>query len=307
MTSVRRLTRLSDVERERVHRLAAEVEEFDGVAALSEQFLLDLRPGSGAGHLLAEAHGRLVGYAQLAEPGMPSSAAELLVAPGARRQGVGRALLGALPRDVRVWAHGDLPVARAFAAALGLTTVRELHRMVLRFAPEPLEEPTLPPGLRVRTFRPGLDDAAWVAVNAVTFASHPEQGRLTLADLHERMAQPWFDPDGFFLVVPVGSDPLSGKAQPDPPIAAFHWTKAPPAQVYVVGVHPAYQGAGLGRAVVLLGLHHLRSRGFAEVSLYTDGDNVPAVRTYRRLGFTTVEIDRMLAFPAVAEDATMTP
>ena len=310
MTRVRTLDTLTPALSEQVRALTDEVASADGVAALSEQFLLDLRAGSDAAHVLAEADGRLVGYAQLAHAGMPASAAELLVAPVARRRGVGRALVAALPRDVRIWSHGDLPAARAFAAALGLHTVRELHRMRRSFTAAGLERPQLRPGLAVRTLRPGEDDEAWVQTNAAAFATHPEQGRLTLADLHERMAQPWFDPTGFILVVPEDpadahpGDPAAETAR-TPAIAAFHWTKAPPAEVYVIGVHPAYQGHGLGRAVTLLGLHHLRDLGYREVTLYSDGDNATAMAIYRSLGFATIYVDRMVAFPADPEDATM--
>ncbi|MGV1007143.1 MAG: mycothiol synthase [Dermatophilaceae bacterium] len=310
MTQLRTLHALPPAQASRVRGLAAEVAAEDGVAALSEQFLLGLRDGSPARHVLADNDDRLVGYAQLADPGMPASAAELLVAPSARRRGVGTALLAALPRDVLVWCHGDLPAARGFAAARGLRTVRELHRMALRLDTAELDQPRLPSDLAVRTFQPGADEQPWVQTNAAAFASHPEQGRLTLADLRERMAQPWFDPAGFFLVVPRPHREPAGPATrgtAGPAIAAFHWTKAPPAEVYVVGVHPAYQGQGLGRAVTLLGLHHLREQGYDTVTLYTDGDNAPALAIYRSLGFVTVGLDRMVAFPADAEDATMGP
>jgi mycothiol synthase len=137
-----------------------------------------------------------------------------------------------------------------------------------------------------------------VRLNAAAFASHPEQGRLTVADLHERMAQPWFDAAGFLLVV----EDATGD------VVAFHWTKveddARPdpgpgggavrdgvGEVYVVGVDPAHQGRGLGGPLTALGLAHLARRGLAEVELYVDGDNTAARRTYERLGFTDAAVD----------------
>ena len=99
------------------------------------------------------------------------------------------------------------------------------------------------------------------------------------------MAQPWFDPAGFILVEAT-----------DAPgdVVAFHWTKVDPEQrstldptatageVYVVGVHPAYQGRGLGGPLTALGLAHLARLGLPEVELYVDGDNTAARRTYAR-------------------------
>lgn len=309
-----RMPGLTESQRAAVVDLAGLARTVDGVAPLSEQFLLDLRAGAPVTHLLGYAGGLLAGYAQVGRHGTDAPPpAELVVHPAHRRRGLGRALLAGMPRHARVWAHGDLPAARGFAAALGLSSMRELHLMGVGLAFLDGEAVTLPPGFAVRAFRPGLDDDAWVATNAAAFAAHPEQGRLTLADLHERMAAPWFDPAGLLLVHAQG--PRS-----HPPLAAFHWTKieppdtpaatpptgaSPPAadraprvgEVYAVAVHPAYQGRGLGPVVTRLGLAHLRSRGCEQALLYVDADNTAAVRTYRGLGFATRHVDRMLALP----------
>ena len=61
----------------------------------------------------------------------------------------------------------------------------------------------------------------------------------------------------------------------------------------MVGVDPAEQGSGLGRALTLAGLHHLRDLGVAQAMLYVDEDNVPAIRMYEALGFTRSRIDAM--------------
>jgi mycothiol synthase len=82
-------------------------------------------------------------------------------------------------------------------------------------------------------------------------------------------------------------------------MTGFHWTKIPAdegedlGEVYVVGVDPAEQGTGLGRALTLAGLQHMRDRGLATAILYVDEDNVPAVRLYEALGFTRWSTDAM--------------
>jgi mycothiol synthase len=61
----------------------------------------------------------------------------------------------------------------------------------------------------------------------------------------------------------------------------------------VVAVDPAYQGLGLGRAVTVLGLEHLRDEGLSEATLYVDADNEAAVATYARLDFARSAVDIM--------------
>jgi mycothiol synthase len=153
-----------------------------------------------------------------------------------------------------------------------------------------LPEPVIPDDLAVRPFRPGADDAAWLAANAATFADHPEQGRWRQSDLDARIGEPWFDPAGFHLVVPTSA--------PDT-VAAYHWTKrtsATDGEVYVVGIHPTHQGRGLGSSVTLLGLRHLRDVGVRVAHLYVDGGNARALATYTRLGFVVIATDRMYSW-----------
>jgi mycothiol synthase len=298
---VRRASTLIPAEADEVLFLQSRAAESDGVAPLSEQTLLSLAsPGGRIAHVVAYAAGRLVGYAQLAgaaEEG--GGSAELVVDPVSRRRGTGRGLLDAvlgLDPKVRVWAHGNLEAAQALAHAGGLSAVRELHKMSRPLNADDARDVVLPEGFHARPFEPGRDEQAWLDTNAAAFAHHAEQGRMTLADLQDRMRQPWFDPAGFIL---VEADDAPGR------VAAFHWTKVDPDQrsavdptqaageVYVVGVHPAYQGRGLGRPVTALGLAHLAGLGLPEVVLYVDGDNAAALRTYTGLGFGSIMVDVM--------------
>jgi len=285
--SVEARSELSPAEVEAVADVVSAATEADGVGPLSEQARLDLaRPGE---HVLATVHGEIVGYA-----GGPPHAIELVVAPAARGRGIGGALLDAvLPagREVAVWAHGDLPAARALLRSRGLAPVRDLRKLGRPLEPRDSERSpvVVPDGFAVRTFHPG-DEEAVLAVNAAAFAHHPEQGSLDLTGLRERMTSRWFEPQGLILVEDV--------SRPEPRLAAFHWTKVDPedagpgtGEVYVVGVDPAYQGRGLGALVTRLGLDHLRDRGLERVVLYVEADNTPAMATYTRQGFTTVSTD----------------
>ncbi|MFZ4299406.1 mycothiol synthase [Streptomyces cinereoruber] len=264
----------------------------DGMHAVSEQGRLYLRNGrrEGVRHFLLTVGSRLYGYAQLEETDpIEAPAAELVVHPDRRGRGHGRALgtalLDASGKRLRVWAHGGKPAARHLAQVLGLTLFRELRQLRRSLVPLEIPEPVLPEGVTVRTFVPGQDDAAWLAVNAAAFAHHPEQGSLTQRDLDDRTAEPWFDPKGFFLAEEEGR------------IVGFHWTKTHAeeqlGEVYVVGVLPDAQGGGLGKALTAIGLRHLAAQGLPTAMLYVDGDNSAAVRVYEGLGFATHEVDLM--------------
>lgn len=278
--------RLSADEASSVRDLVRRSTDADGTAPVGEDLLLGLE-GSGHRHLLRPAVPPFAGYAGLA----PDGSAELTVDPAQRGQGMGTELAETVlahEPSARLWAHGDLPAAQSVAARLGLTRVREL--LVLRRALAGVDPaPEAPEGYRLRTFVPGQDEPALLAVNAAAFVDHPEQGRLDEAGLARRTSQPWFDPEGLFLVEDTDGD-----------LAAFHWTKVEDAdagvgEVYVVGVSPAHQGRGLGGYATAVGLAHLAGLGLGTVELYVEGDNEPALATYRRAGFERHAVHSMYA------------
>ena len=222
--------------------------------------------------------------------------AGLVVDPAHRDGAVARAVLDAGiehlattgGRELELWLFGVDDSADALARDAGLVVERELWQM--RVALPLVEHPRWPPGLTVRAFEPGPDDAAWLAVNNRAFVSDPDQGGWTVDALLQRQAEPWFDPSGFLLA-------LDGAG-----IAGFCWTKLHPSdppvepaslgEIYVIGVDPDHHGKGLGRALVVAGLASLYERGATVGMLFVDSGNASAVALYRKLGFETTRIDR---------------
>ena len=233
---------------------------------------------------------------------------DLVIAPESRRRGLGRAaaieLVATVPNGLTMWSHGDHPGARALAIELRFVAARTLLelRMPLLEAEAPAAPETAPAaasgsaaartagsaastlleGGSIDAFRPGIDDAEWIALNALVFATHPEQGAITSADLTARQAESWFSSDDFLIL-----------RDADGRMIGYNWLKVDGAigEIYVVGVHPDSAGHGFGRALMQAGLQRLRAAGCSTAALYVEADSAGAVHLYRSLGFSDHTVD----------------
>lgn len=286
-----------------VTELLAAVQEEDGVPAFSEAFLRAITEGSqGYRHLVSEADGRIVGVASV----NTSYVGEIAVHPDVRRRGVATAMLRELgrhidgERQVNVWSHGDLGSARGFAERRSARTVRELLKMSvdctgarrdeLLAGRDEAQATAEKEGLQVLDYPAACEalgedvvDAEWLRVNNEAFAWHPEQGGWDETKLRRARDVDWFDPAGVLFLFD-GEECLG-----------FHWTKRPEGdshgEVYVVCLADAARGRGLGAPMTYLGVGYLIDGGAEAVDLYVEGDNQPAVATYRRMGFDVVHRD----------------
>jgi mycothiol synthase len=273
--------------------------EADGVSPLSEHVMLHLRYGGDepVRNLLAWSGNALVGYAHLdVTDEVAGASAELVVHPQHRRHGIGRRLVDELVSEspdgrMRLWAHGQQPGAVALAERVEFVRTRALWQM-RRSLLAPLPPADLPAGVTLRAFEVGRDEEEWTALNNRAFVGHPEQSDWSVEEVRTREREPWFDPAGFFL------------AEKDGRLVGFHWTKVhggnddadghghePIGEVYVVGVDPSMQGTGLGRALTVAGLRHLRARGLPQAMLYVDESNTGAIHLYESLGFVQWDTD----------------
>lgn len=262
--------------RAEILRLATRVENEDGAPPLSDQTLSHLGSATVRHYVARDDAGAIAGYAQLDD-----SSLEIAATPDSVES-----LLADVTADasdgVRVWSHGRHSRLVPVLESHEFRRARELHQL-RRPLDELPDDPPLADGVEVRPFVPGDDDAAWLHVNAAAFATHAEQGRWTEDDLRARIDEAWFDAGGFLLAWRGGE------------LLGYHWTKVHPdgmGEVYVLGIAPAAQGLGLGSALLIRGLRHLRDeRGCPAVLLYVDGDNPGAMHLYERDGFTRYDLD----------------
>jgi mycothiol synthase len=251
-------------------RLIADAKAVDGAPPFSDQSLVDYRTGSR----------ELITIDEDAAAIVAPNEAEFVVSPDARHRGLGTRLLETLLAGgtALFWAHGDAPAARALAASHGLVSVREL----LHFVGEVSERTPVPELVEgPEPFRINADEDEWVALNAKTFAHHPEQGSVTRADLEQLETEDWFRADNFLVL------------RRDGRMIGYCWLKVEGdrGEFYVVGVDPDHHGEHLGSLLFDFGLARLRDLGIHSAHLYVEGDNEAALRLYRSRGFTQDSID----------------
>lgn len=288
------LKQLTPALQEQVLSLIKAAQDFDNTPAIAEHVLLHLRHGGDKAdsHLVIQKDNQVIGYAHLDKTDQVAGpSVELVIDPDHRSSGTGSELLKAAievcGNKIRLWSHGDLPDARALAESNNFIKVRT----VIQMSKDLTEVSPINCDYQIRSFLPDLDNKAWLTLNNLAFANHPEQGNWSEADLLIRLNESWFDAKGFFV------------AQDESELIGFTWTKvhgghshahvagedhhdhAPIGEIYVTAVSNKYSGKGIGKALTITGLNYLKYQGLNSAMLYVDEDNQAAFNLYISLGF----------------------
>ena len=269
-------------------------QDFDNSPAIAEHVLLHLRHGGDKAdsHLVIQKDNQVIGYAHLDKTDQVAGpSVELVIHPEHRGSGIGSELLKAAievcGNAIRLWSHGDLPGARALAQSnnfIKVRTVIQMSKVLTEVSPINCD-------YEIRSFLPDLDNKAWLVLNNLAFANHPEQGNWSKEDLLIRLNEDWFDEKGFFV------------AQEGAELIGFCWTKIhgghshthatdsdhhdhdPIGEIYVMAVSKEYEGRSIGKALTITGLNYLKYQGLSSAMLYVDEENKKAVNLYKSLGF----------------------
>lgn len=233
--------------------------------------------------------GKLIGYLECdKDEGSDMAWAELLVHPDYRNQGVGRALYAEFERLVLPKHPTELHFSPKQQATLLLDFLKrrgyEAERYFLRLrlpAEATVLQAQLPLGFSIRTFQPG-DEQLLTDIRNVSFADHYGSTPATIETINYVTHLNDFRPDGLFFAF-AGNQP-AGYCH-----AAFSAEEIARrgievGWIHMLGVLPQYRRHGIGRALLLTGIHWLR-RFVPIVELGVEGKNDKANPLYASVGF----------------------
>ncbi len=152
-------------------------------------------------------------------------------------------------------------------------------RMVRDLA-EPLPQPAFPAGFVLRSLDAANELDDWIEFYRVALGDRPSILQRWRAIRDDEDYDPSLDliavdQDGQLAAMCYCSIPSLETTRHDVKVG----------RTEPIAVAESYRRLGLGRAMVLSGLHLLRSRGMNRVLLTTDSDNAPAHRLYESLGY----------------------
>ena len=201
-----------------------------------------------------------------------------------RRQGIGRQLLlqaKCLSQEsgmshAQIAASPNQPGTLRFLDKTGFSRVRiEWHMRRERTTSPPLD---LPPEYSLRSMKTG-EEPILTTLQNVAFESNWGFSPNTIEQVAYRVALPGSSPKNVLLLF-HDKDPIG-----------YCWTMTNSTAhgeagvIMMTGILPDYRGKGLGRVVVIAGIHHLTDKGMSMVDLTVDSENTPARELYLSLGF----------------------
>ncbi|PZS01731.1 MAG: hypothetical protein DLM69_04715, partial [Candidatus Chloroheliales bacterium] len=223
------------------------------------------------------------------KPGEEQAFSGFFVHRDYRNHGIGKRLYGLIEQ-----AAAQQPLARLYSGGPQAYTLRQefLARRGFEFdryfwrmrlpADKAVPAPLLPEGYTVRAFVRGQDEELFMNVRNISFAEHFGSTPYTPETAAYLIQQEMFQPEGLFFA--FKGDEAAGYCWSAVSAEENARRKVSVGWIEHLGTVPGHRGVGLGRALLLIGIQHLRQR-VSVVELGVEGKNANALRLYESVGF----------------------
>ncbi|NEQ55337.1 MAG: GNAT family N-acetyltransferase [Leptolyngbya sp. SIO3F4] len=192
--------------------------------------------------------------------------------------------------DAILWANAraDRPHYTSLYESLGYQPVRWFHRMS-RSLITSISKPKLPAGFTTRTCQGEADVEPWVDMFNQTFIDHWEFHPCPVENRHHQIQRPTYQADlDWIAIAPEGTFAAFCDGRIFPERNARTGRKE--GWITGLGTRRGFRRQGLGRAMLLLGLHQLKQAGMEIALLGVDSENPnQAQKLYESVGFETVQ------------------
>ncbi|WP_029215265.1 GNAT family N-acetyltransferase [Kallotenue papyrolyticum] len=170
----------------------------------------------------------------------------------------------------------------------GFRAVRTFYRMA-RPLDQPIPAPVLPAGFRLTHSAGSADAERWLDLFNQSFIDHYNHRPWTIAESRHAMEDPGYAPErDLIAIAPDGTWAGFCRCLIDP--AENRITGRDEGWIRMLGTRRGFRRIGLGRALLLAGLHTLRDAGATTALLGVDAENPSgAVGLYESVGFQVVQ------------------
>ena len=178
---------------------------------------------------------------------------------------------------MHIEADSDGAAARHILETEGFQPVKTYWQM--RWRGDSVPPVRLSSDLALRAFKLGQDEEGLTELQNASFGPTWGFNPNTMEDIQVRVRLKGSDPNGIILLTNASG------------LAAYIWTvrasneAASTGWIAMTGVHPDYQGQGLGKAAVAAGIAYLKATGVDAVELEVDSENEAARELYLKVGF----------------------
>jgi mycothiol synthase len=188
---------------------------------------------------------------------------------------------------LRSWVRAENADRIAVLANCGFKVDRHFCRLA-RSISQPIPEPQFPKGFTLSQFRGAQDAEAWVEMFNQSFIDHWNHHDLTVEQFKYDLAKPSYREDLDLIAVAVDGT-FAAFCHCEISVQECDRTGRNEGWIMSLGTRRGFRNLGLGRAMLLAGLHRLKAVGIETAIIGVDADNQSgAMRLYESVGFHNI-------------------